>query len=209
MRIAARLKRLVFIPTLVVGLAAACADHVEPTEALGADSSSTDDTTFQALYAATLPAPLPTVAYVDPARYIGVWYEIASVPQFFSVGCTCTTATYTLVDATTLGVFNECRLNAADGPVNAIAGRALVSPATGNARLQVEFLPIFRAPYWIIALADDYSTVMIGDPTRGSLFILARARTLNATTYTELLAYAGNLGFNTARVNVTPQTGCP
>ncbi|MEQ9366820.1 MAG: lipocalin family protein [Leptospirales bacterium] len=169
-----------------------------------------DTETLRTLYLATLPAPLPTVAFVDPARYAGVWYEVASLPQFFSVGCNCTTATYGIIDSSTISVFNDCRLNSPSGPANTITGRALVSPGTGNSKLEVEFVPLFRAPYWIIALADDYSHALVGDPFRGSLFVLSRGRTtLNASTYDSLIAYAATLGFNTAAVQQTPQAGCP
>ena len=37
---------------------------------------------------------LETVEEVDLNRYIGKWYEIASLPATFQEGCTCTTAEY-------------------------------------------------------------------------------------------------------------------
>lgn len=175
----------------------------------GAADDTSDTDTLQTLYLAGLPAPLPTVPFVDPARYVGVWYEIASLPQFFSAGCQCTTATYGAIDASTISVFNECRLNSPTGTANTISGRALVTPASGNAKLEVEFVPLFRAPYWIIALADDYTHALVGDPFRGSLFVLSRTRTMATATYDSLLAYAASQGFNTALVQQTPQTGCP
>ncbi|MCR9141302.1 MAG: lipocalin family protein [bacterium] len=174
-----------------------------------ANDDDGDRETLQTLYLATLPPPLPTVSFVDPAQYVGVWYEIASLPQFFSAGCHCTTATYGAIDSSTISVFNECRLNSASGPANTISGRALVTPGSGNSKLEVEFVPLFRAPYWIIALAADYSHALVGDPFRGSLFVLSRSRTLDTGTYDSLLAYAATQGFNTANVRLTPQTGCP
>ncbi|CAN5268043.1 hypothetical protein BH09BAC1_BH09BAC1_11200 [soil metagenome] len=37
---------------------------------------------------------LQTVKYVDIARYMGEWYEIASFPNRFQKGCHCTKAIY-------------------------------------------------------------------------------------------------------------------
>ena len=151
------MRRLLLILMLLPACAWPNADSTEETENL------------QLLYIASLPAPLPTVDFVDPARYAGVWYEIASIPQFFSQNCTCTTATYGVLASDLISVYNTCRLGSASGTLNEIAGVAYVSPATGNSILNVQFVPAFRAPYWIIALADDYSYAMVGDPYRGSL----------------------------------------
>ena len=39
---------------------------------------------------------LETVDKVDVQRYMGRWYEIASFPQSFQKGCSCTVAEYKL-----------------------------------------------------------------------------------------------------------------
>ena len=39
---------------------------------------------------AALP-PLHTVSYVDLDKYVGSWYEIATIPKIFEYGCTGTT----------------------------------------------------------------------------------------------------------------------
>lgn len=178
---------------------ASCADSKR-------DNGSRDE--IRTLYLATLPPELPTVPFVDPARYIGTWYEIASIPQGFSRGCQCTTAVYGIIAADTLSVNNQCNLNSPTGPVNAITGRALVTPGTGNAKLEVEFFPIFRSSYWIIGLADDYSWALVGDPYRGSLFVLSRTRMMDSALYNNITTLATNLGFNAAAVTLTPQSGC-
>lgn len=43
------------------------------------------------------PAVTTPVPQVDINQYLGTWYEIASVKQFFSVGLVNTTATYSLL----------------------------------------------------------------------------------------------------------------
>ncbi len=193
----------VLLISALFAFSAACADS---KWASGGDDGSRD--VIRTLYLATLPPDLPTVPFVDPARYAGTWFEIASIPQGFSVGCQCTTATYGVIASDLISVDNQCNLNSPTGPANTISGRAFVTPGTGNAKLEVEFFPIFRGAYWIIGLADDYSWALVGDPYRGSLFVLSRARTLDAGTYGNITALATNLGFNVAALSLTPQTGC-
>ena len=43
-------------------------------------------------------APPQTVDFVDVEEYMGLWYEIASYPQFFNQGLVGTTAEYTLLE---------------------------------------------------------------------------------------------------------------
>jgi len=43
-------------------------------------------------------APLEVVSNVDINKYLGKWYEIASLPVSQQEGCNCTTAEYSLID---------------------------------------------------------------------------------------------------------------
>ncbi len=152
---------------------------------------------------------LETVAFVDPSRYIGLWYEIASIPQFFNTNCLCTTATYGIIDSTTISVFNQCRLNSVDGSLSTINGTAVVTDPGVNAKLQVAFFGPFGSDYYIIALASDYSYALVGDRLRRSLFVLSRTTTMDSATYNSLLSTAGGLGFDTSQLTLTRQSGCP
>jgi apolipoprotein D and lipocalin family protein len=58
--------------------------------------------------------PLEVVPYVDLGRYIGTWYEIATIPQRFQKDCVAVTATYTLRDDGTIAVLNKCRKKTLD-----------------------------------------------------------------------------------------------
>ena len=62
------------------------------------------------------------VAQLEPERYLGLWYEIATVPAGQQARCTGTTATYSSIDATTIGVRNQCYIDLLDGPLNSIDG---------------------------------------------------------------------------------------
>lgn len=146
------------------------------------------------------PEPLPVVERVDLQRYTGTWHEIARLPQWFQRGCYNSTASYSLRDDGTLKVVNRCERK--DGESEAQGTARVVDEAT-NARLKVRFdnwfsrlLPtIAEGNYWIIHLSDDYDVVMIGEPKREYLWILARQPTLSDERYRRLVDKAQRLGF--------------
>ncbi len=149
--------------------------------------------------------PLETVAQVDLARYLGVWYEIANFPQAFQRGCTGTTATYTLRDDGDIDVLNRCRIDALDGVEKSSLGRARITDTATNAKLQVSFFRPFWGDYWIINLAEDYSYAVVGHPGRDYLWILARSPQLPDATYQSIVSRLQAQGYETSRLVLTLQ----
>jgi apolipoprotein D and lipocalin family protein len=148
--------------------------------------------------------PLRTVAQVDLERYAGLWYEVASFPARFQRGCTCTTAEYTPMDGY-IRVENNCKRE--EGR-SGITGKAFPVKGSGNARLKVQFFWPFRAPYYIIALADDYSWAVVGTPSRKYLWLLSRIPVIDNDLYFEMVQQAKALGFDTTKLVKTPQAEC-
>ena len=103
------------------------------------------------------PAPLPTVAEVDLARYAGAWYEIALLPNRFQKQCVADTQARYRLDGERVEVINRCRM--ADGRVDDIKGHAKVVPGSGNARLRVTFFWPFYGDYWVLALDPDFDAM--------------------------------------------------
>jgi apolipoprotein D and lipocalin family protein len=148
---------------------------------------------------------LPVVEKVDLVRYMGTWHEIAKFPNRFQRGCTCTTATYALRPDGKVSVTNRC--GTADGKGKESRGWAkLADPAT-RAKLKVTFFWPFFGDYWILDLDPDYRHVLVGTPNRKYLWILAREPRMAAAAYQALVAKAARLGFDVARLEMTPV--CP
>ncbi|MZR62222.1 lipocalin family protein [Alcanivorax sp. DP30] len=145
--------------------------------------------------------PLATVKQVDLKQYAGTWYEIARLPQWFQRGCYDSTATYSLNDDGTVKVVNRCQRQGEDS--SEAEGTARVVPESGNAKLKVRFdnwfsrlIPtITEGNYWIIALDQNYQTVVIGEPSREYLWILARQPQLPDDQYQALVQVARSKGF--------------
>lgn len=148
---------------------------------------------------------LETVAKVDVQRYMGRWYEIASFPQSFQKGCSCTVAEYKLLENGKVSVTNSCNI---DGKMKVANGKAWVTDKSTNAKLKVSFFWPFSGKYWIIDLADDYSYAVVGHPNRKYLWILSRTPQMDKQQYEGILERIRAKGFDTTQLQVTVQSGC-
>ncbi len=148
---------------------------------------------------------LQTVDHVDLEKYAGKWYEIASFPQRFQKGCTCTTAEYTLTEKNYVIVENKCNRDSINGKQSYIKGKAFVEENSGNAKLKVQFFWPFKAKYWIIDLASDYSYAVVGHPNRKYLWILSRTPTMKDVIYQHIISRIEQNGFDTSKIKLTKQ----
>jgi apolipoprotein D and lipocalin family protein len=140
---------------------------------------------------------LPVVESVDLTRYLGRWYEIASIPQWFQAGCSASTATYARGADGEIDVLNSCLV---DGALDTARGRAwVVDPAT-NARLKVEFAWPFAGDYWIVELGRDYDYVVVGHPDRDALWILARRPRMDERLYAGILERLAAVGYDVSQL---------
>ena len=145
-------------------------------------------------------APLPVVAAVDLDRYAGKWHEIARYPNRFERMCVAdVTATYARNPDGTIAVVNECRK--ADGTRERADGLARVVQAP--AKLAVRFapawlswLPLVWGDYWIIDLDPDYRFVIVGEPSREYLWVLAREPALDDDMWHTVYGKLSRVGYD-------------
>jgi apolipoprotein D and lipocalin family protein len=151
--------------------------------------------------------PLQVVPHVDVTKYLGKWYEIATIPMRFQKGCTGVTATYTLRPDGDIKVLNECRKDSLNGKYKSITGKAWVVDATTNAKLKVRFFWPFSGAYWIIELDSlNYQYAVVGHPNRGYLWILSRTPQMPDSLYNDLLQRLVNVhGYDISKLKRTPQ----
>lgn len=158
---------------------------------------------------ATAAENLPTVQNVDLQKYSGRWYEISRLPMWFERNCIDNiTATYTLRSDDRIDVVNSCRTESAQISARGIAE---IPNAQHPGQLRVRFapdwmawLPVVWGDYWIIDLDPEYRWVMVGAPSRGYLWILARTPALDQEIVDRLKRKAVGLGFDVApMINVT------
>lgn len=129
--------------------------------------------------------PLRTVDFVDLDRYLGTWYEIASIPQLFQQGCKNSTADYSPhEEANTITVTNTCTRF---GQTSSVNGTAEVIDLESYAKLEVQFFWPFKGDYWIIELDPNYQWAVVGEPSRKNLWILSREKVMNEDLIANLM----------------------
>jgi len=151
--------------------------------------------------------PLEAVPHVELDRYLGTWYEIATIPQRFQKGCVGVTAEYSLRPDGDVQVVNTCHEGTLDGNVKRVVGKAWVVDKKTGAKLKVRFFWPFSGAYWIIGLAPDYTWAVVGHPNRKYLWILCRSPQMDDALYGELLALVADQGYDLTKIEKTLQPG--
>lgn len=146
---------------------------------------------------------LPTPGYVEIERYLGRWYAVASLPQFFTRNCIGQTADYGAINPQTISVLNTCLKKKGK---STIKGEAVVKNARTNAELVVTFDSFFtrlfrvKGDYTIIRLDPEYRYVLVGAKDRKSLWILSRSTTMPESELKSYIDEANQLGFKTDKL---------
>ncbi len=143
---------------------------------------------------------LTTVSQVDLTQYVGLWYEIAKLPNPFQRKCIRnTTAEYHLKANGKIRVINRCETT--NGDTISINGVAKVADKESNAKLKVSFVNIlginlFWGNYWIIGLGDHYQYALVGEPARKYGWVLSRTPRLTVSDWQEINATLTNQGYD-------------
>jgi apolipoprotein D and lipocalin family protein len=146
---------------------------------------------------------LTTASYVDVNRYIGKWYAITSLPQFFTRNCKAQTAEYEIINEKTISVLNTCLKGKG---TTTISGQAVVKNPKTNAELIVTFNNFFtrlfrvKGDYTIIKLDENYEHVLVGSKDRRSLWVLSRRPEMDEETLNEYVEFARKEGFPVNRL---------
>ena len=154
--------------------------------------------------AAVVLGPPPVV---DVDEYLGTWYEVGSVKQFFSIGLVNTKAVYSLNPDGSIKVANSGNYFFNNGPKSTIVGSALPVDPTNN-KLNVRFFgpPSANPPgnYWIVDLDPDYQWAIVSDRSGSTGFLLSRTPIVSDDFYQELLDRASVKGVH-GRITPTRQ----
>ncbi len=151
-----------------------------------------------------------TVDHVDLKKYVGLWYEIARIPNKFQDQCVKgTTAQYSIENDDRIKVINSCIDE--DGEVDEAEGVAKVVDKKSNAKLEVSFVSFlgirpFWGDYWIVGLDENYMWAVIGTPDRKYGWILSRTKKLEESTMNEIKNILKRNGYNLDDFKESPQS---
>lgn len=147
--------------------------------------------------------PVRAAENVDIERYMGLWYEIARLPNWFEKeGCYDVQARYTLLDEKKgrFEIENTCVL-----PVtHALQCAKGIGRVVGPGQAQVSFLPLVpfwlsSGAYWILETDHSYYS-LVGDPARAHLWILCRERPMAEHVLQRLVEKAREIGYDVSRL---------
>ena len=143
------------------------------------------------------PQKVPSVvSTVDLKRYMGMWYEIARLPNYFERKLKCTSANYTLRDDGRITVLNKGYYLTDPQKSTSARGVAWIPDRNSPAKLKVQFFWPFSGDYWIMELDKEYRYVLVGDPSHKYLWILAREKEMDEQIYNMLLSKAVEKGYD-------------
>ncbi len=202
-RILTTLTTLALAASLVVPAQAQDQDNFDGGRALGGSSQvvprgfSSDN-------------PLPEIDQkVDLERYAGKWYQVAALPQPYTLQCAHdTTAEYEVLDEQTISVRNSC--GTLIGPDSVIDGAASIR---SDASLRVNFPGVpFQdengpTNYRITYLDEDYNLAVVGDPDRLSGFVLSRTPDLSPQQWSQVRQIVESRGWWSCSFLTVPMAG--
>ncbi len=155
--------------------------------------------------------PLTAVPALDVPRYMGTWYEIAKLPNWFQRKCVSSTrAQYSLQADGKVQVANSCRL--ASGEFEDANGAARQMGAPNSPKLKVRFAPAWLSfipavwgDYWVVELDDNYQWAAVSEPGRQYLWILSRSPRMEPAVYADVLARLARKGLDVQKLELTRQ----
>lgn len=146
---------------------------------------------------------------LDLEKYSGTWYQVAAVPQPFTLQCARDVkAQYSLLNSKTVGVKNTCVTYS--GGKSEIEGSAKVKSGK-SLRVNFPGVPFQdengKTNYRVTYLADDYSLAVVGDPNRLSGFVLSRSPELTPQEWKKVKNVIAWRGWNPCTFLTVPMTG--
>ena len=169
------------------------------------------------LMAAMLPlvcmaqSQVKSIPEFDVSRYMGTWYEIAKLPNWFQRKCVQgTQARYKMLGPAQIEVNNKC-ITSSGEEIQAI-GLARPNGSGLPAQLEVRFapewtawLPLVWGAYWVLDLDPDYQLAAVGDPSKSYLWILSRTPVVSSERYDAVLQRLKVMGFDITKLEKTRQ----
>lgn len=143
---------------------------------------------------------VPPMPDFDVQRYLGDWYEIARLDNWFEKGLRKVYARYVLNPDGSISVTN--------GGYDAITGerreaRARAVPGKVPNSLKVYFVPLVFGRYEVAFLDADYSRAVVAGGSLDYLWLLARAPQIDDNALQPMLQAARALGYDTDKLIYT------
>jgi len=147
----------------------------------------------------------------DISRYMGTWYEISKIPNYFQSGSMCARAVYTLQDDGSVHVDNS---GMRQGEVSRAVGEAIVREQSEPAKLAVRFSEYAPyGPYWVVdtdyesyAFIWSCTDYLFGLGHTEFAWLLGREKHLEHEVVSRILENARSMGVSVQELIDTDQS---
>lgn len=147
---------------------------------------------------------LQSTANMDPNRYMGVWFEVASVPSSSQKKCNKNSkAQYKIREDGKIEVRNTCIQKSGQKLVTEGLGEIIRS--NENTVIKISYFPLLKQLGWfagefkILILDPNYQFAVVGDKNYEQGWILSRKPGLPLTTFVELETELRSVGYDSCR----------
>merc|ERR550532_2480464 len=150
-----------------------------------------------------------TAQQLDPRRYQGIWYEVASHNVIGTGSCQCTFYNFTLTSNTTFKDTFTCHKGSPTAAPFVLHNHGSF-PADMPGKM-VESLGPVSPPYWVLNIWGDYeySLVYACVPILGEyIYFFSRTRAIPEDVRAEMNSFATSQGISLAQIREVPMAGC-
>jgi apolipoprotein D and lipocalin family protein len=136
------------------------------------------------------------VKLIEYAAYAGKWYSLYSIPTLFDKNWRQTIENYTLVEDEHFDVLTTYHKHVKPEE-SSVRSKLFFDEHKPDGDMKAQFVWPFKAGYWVIELADDYSYVVVGHPDKKFLFIMAREPKMDPTLLKDIIERCRQMGYDT------------
>ncbi len=146
------------------------------------------------------------VNVIDYTAYAGKWYSLYSIPTLFDKNWRQTIEYYTLIDEEHFEVLTTYH-HQGKPETHSVKSKLFFELDRPDGDMKAQFIWPFKAGYWVIELADDYSYVVVGHPDQKYLFIMARQPQLDPILLKEIIERCRQMGYKVDELVSQEHTG--
>lgn len=128
---------------------------------------------------------------MDFKRFMGIWYDIASLPNAIEKNCKCPQSLDTLQSDLVIELAESCVMFGKN--ITSKSKAVATVPGYGN---WTNVNGPITAPYWVINLDPNYEWVVIGQPSRKGYWIMSRKPHMDQTLLRSLIDWGAAREFN-------------
>jgi apolipoprotein D and lipocalin family protein len=147
---------------------------------------------------------LEPVPYVSPAKFSGLWYEIARTYNSYQDRCVGSSVEYRHVEPFEYEVFNRCFDTKIGGELIEYSGSAEPAEGESMSSIDMTYFWVFTKNYNVYYLQEDYAYAVVADKDFEQVWIMSREPLMPKQKLNEILSYLSQ-AFDPKKLIYTPQ----